>query len=53
MPLPPPPAGRPLSRGAAPPHMGPLTLHTGAELEGGCPECQMQLTWGLRAGLWR
>ena len=36
-----------------PPHIGPLTLHTGAELEGGCPECQMQLTRGLRVGLWR
>lgn len=39
--------------GVLSPHMGPLTLHTGAELEGGCPECQMQVTRGLRAGLWR
>lgn len=33
------------------PHLGPLTLHAGAELEGGCPKCQMQVPWGPRAGL--
>lgn len=35
------------------PHLGPLTLYTGAELEGGCPKHQMQVTRGRRVGLWR